>query len=131
MIAIMSLQKSATADSFRRSRFEPGVTLEFWNGVPFARAVDIHADTETGGRPDARQARALDSLTFRSLEYGPPPDEHWVDISYVDLKKKRREIRVPWRVVCLLAPPPPAAAARHACAVALIPLRKLYAVRRS
>ena len=84
----------------QESRFEPGVTLEFWNGVPFARAVDIHADTETGGRPDARQARALDSLTFRSLEYGPPPDEHWVDISYVDLKKKRREIRVPWRVVC-------------------------------
>ena len=48
----------------QESRFEPGVTLEFWNGVPFARAVDIHADTETGGRPDARQARALDSLPF-------------------------------------------------------------------
>ena len=56
--------------------------------MPFARAVDLHADSETGGRPDARQARALDSLTFRSLEYGPPPDEHWVDISYIDLKKK-------------------------------------------
>jgi hypothetical protein len=39
-------------------------------------------------------------LTFRSLEYGPPPDEHWVDIGYTDLKKKRREIRMPWRVVC-------------------------------
>ena len=81
------------------SHFEPGVALTFWNGVPFARAVDLHADRETGGRPDARQARALDSLTFRSLEYGPPPDEHWVDVGYIDLKKKPREIRLPWRVV--------------------------------
>src|SRR6476660_2406359 len=31
--------------------FEPGVTLEWWNGVPFDRAVDLHADVETGGRP--------------------------------------------------------------------------------
>jgi hypothetical protein len=80
--------------------FTPGVTLTFWNGVPFDRAVDLHADSETGGRPDARQARALDSLTFRSLEYGPPPDEHWVDLSYIDLKKKKRETRMAWRVVC-------------------------------
>jgi hypothetical protein len=80
--------------------FIPGVTLTFWNGVPFDRAVDMHADDETGGRPDARQARALDSLTFRSLEYGPPPDEHWVNISYIDLKKRKRETRMPWRVVC-------------------------------
>jgi hypothetical protein len=80
--------------------FAAGVTLTFWNGVPFGRAVDLHADQETGGRPDARQARALDSLTFRSLEYGPPPDEHWVDITYIDLKKKKRETRMPWRVVC-------------------------------
>ena len=80
--------------------FQPGVSLTYWNGVPFDRAVDLHADDETGGRPDARRARALDSLTFRSLEYGPPPDEHWVDIGYIDLKRKRREIRMPWRVVC-------------------------------
>ena len=81
------------------ARFQSGVTLTFWNGVPFARAVDLHAESETGGRPDARQARALDSLTFRSLEYGPPPDEHWVDISYIDLKKNARETRMSWRVV--------------------------------
>jgi len=82
------------------AHFKPGVTLKFWNGVPFDRAVDLHADSETGGRPDARQARALESLTFRSLEYGPPPDEHWVDITYLDLNKKTRETRIPWRVVC-------------------------------
>lgn len=79
--------------------FEPGVTLNWWNGVPFDRAVDLHADNETGGRPDARRARALESLTFRSLEFGPPPDEYWVDIGYTDLKKKDHELRLPWRVV--------------------------------
>ncbi|HTT24685.1 MAG TPA: S41 family peptidase [Candidatus Sulfotelmatobacter sp.] len=78
---------------------EPGVTLNWWNGVPFDRAVDLHADNETGGRPDARRARALESLTFRALEYGPPPDEHWVDIGYTDRKNKERELRLPWRVV--------------------------------
>src|SRR5215467_6449655 len=79
--------------------FEPGVTLTWWNGVPFDRAVDLHADNETGGRPDARRARALESLTFRSLEFGPPPDEYWVNIGYTDLKKKDRELRLSWRVV--------------------------------
>jgi hypothetical protein len=80
--------------------FTEGVTLEWWNGVPFKRAVDLHAEAETGGRPDARQARALESLTFRSLEYGPPPEEQWVVLGYRDLKKKAREIRLNWRVVC-------------------------------
>jgi len=81
------------------NHFQPGITLNWWNGVPFDRAVDLHADNETGGRPDARRARALESLTFRALEYGPPPDEHWVDVGYTDLKGKDRELRLPWRVV--------------------------------
>jgi hypothetical protein len=79
--------------------FEPGVNLNWWSGIPFDRAVDLHADNETGGRPDARRARALESLTLRALDYGPPPDEHWVDIGYTDLKNKERELRLPWRVV--------------------------------
>ena len=80
--------------------FKPGVRLETWNGIPFGRAVAIHADRETGGRPDARLARALESLTFRSLQYGPPPDELWVDIGYRESAKgPRREVRIPWRIV--------------------------------
>ena len=79
--------------------FEPGVTLEWWNGVPFDRAVDLHAEVETGGRPDARRARALESLTFRALGYAPPPDEHWVVIGYRDQANRPREIRLDWRVV--------------------------------
>lgn len=81
------------------TNFVPGVSLEWWNGIPFDRAVDLHAESETGGRPDARLARALESLTFRALGYGPPPDEHWVVIGYRDLKKRRREIRLHWQII--------------------------------
>ena len=81
------------------SAFKPGVELEFWNGIPFNRAVEIHADTETGGRPDSRRARALESLTFRALEYGAPPDEHWVIVGYRTARGRVAEVRLPWRVL--------------------------------
>ena len=113
--------------------FKPGVTLKFWNGVPFDRAVDMHADSETGGRPDARQARALESLTFRSLEYGPPPDEHWVDISYTSISKRRAVRRAcpgAWSALIAL-PAPEARAGRHGCVAASIPRLKPCAGPRS
>ncbi|MGN6302440.1 MAG: S41 family peptidase [Angustibacter sp.] len=79
--------------------FQPGVRLEWWNGIPFARAVELHADRETGGRPDARRARALESLTFRALDYGPPPDEQWVIIGYRSKRGTAKELRLPWRLL--------------------------------
>ena len=82
--------------SVRDAHFVAGVTITHWNGVPFDRAVDLHAESETGGRPDSRRARALDSLTFRSLEYAPPPNEQWVVVGYRDLKNKAREVRLEW-----------------------------------
>ncbi|MDQ4038718.1 MAG: S41 family peptidase [Actinomycetota bacterium] len=80
-------------------RFVPGVELRWWNAVPMDRAVDIHAEQETGGRADSRRARALESLTLRALQYGPPPDERWVVIGYTDLRGVEREVTVEWRVV--------------------------------
>lgn len=80
-------------------RFRPGVELRWWNAVPMDRAVDLYAEHETGGRPDSRRSRALETLTFRALQYQAPPDEHWVDVGYVDLDGKEREVRVDWRVV--------------------------------
>jgi hypothetical protein len=82
--------------SIRDPHFVEGVTITYWNGIPFDRAVDLHAENETGGRPDSRRARALESLTFRSLEYAPPPNEQWVVVGYQDLKKKAREVRLNW-----------------------------------
>jgi hypothetical protein len=80
-------------------QFVPGVELRWWNAVPIDRAVDLHAEQETGGRPDSRRARALETLTLRALQFGPPPDEHWVVVGYTDLEGNERDVRVDWRVV--------------------------------
>jgi hypothetical protein len=93
------VSKVSSSSLIRDARFEAGVVLETWNGVPIARALEVYADRETGGRPDARRARALESLTFRSLETSPPPDELWVDVGFRTKRNARAEIRIPWRVV--------------------------------
>ena len=85
--------------------FKPGVVLEFWNGVPIDKAVRRHADEEVGGRPDSQRAWSVQSLTLRSLQYGPPPDEYWVVVGYRSTASDGaptgpvREIKIPWRVV--------------------------------
>lgn len=84
--------------------FKPGVVLEYWNGVPIDRAVQRHSETEVGGRPDSQRAWAVQSLTLRSLRYGPPPDEHWVVIGYRlvgadGTPGQAKEIKIPWQVV--------------------------------
>src|SRR5689334_1644465 len=84
--------------------FKPGVVLEYWNGVPIDRAVQRHGDDEIGGRPDSQRAWAVQSLTLRSLQYGPPPDEHWVIVGYRTVPAgggagQAKEIKIPWQVV--------------------------------
>jgi Peptidase family S41 len=79
--------------------FKAGAVIEWWNGAPMARAVDVYADRETGGRSDSRRARALETLTFRALDYGPPPDEHRVVLGYRTPRGARRELQLPWRVL--------------------------------
>jgi hypothetical protein len=83
--------------------FAAGVRLTTWNGVPFARMVDLYAETLTGGRPDARRARALETLTQRPLQHLPPPEELWVDIGYRlptdPPDQAERTIRFQWRAI--------------------------------
>jgi Peptidase family S41 len=84
--------------------FKPGVVLEYWNGVPIDRAVVRHSEQEVGGRPDSLRAWAVQSLTLRALQYGPPPDEHWVVVGYRTVPTgggagQAKEIKIPWRVV--------------------------------
>ena len=85
--------------AFEATGFEEGVRVTHWNGVPVARAVDLYADRETGGRQDARRARALESLTFRPLRYTLFPDEDWVTVTFIDGTGKRSEQRLTWQVV--------------------------------
>jgi C-terminal processing protease CtpA/Prc len=81
--------------------FDAGVTITHWNAVPIERAVSNHADLETAGRPDARIARALESLTIRPLRYLPPPDEDWVTISFTTEDGNGREVRLEWQTATL------------------------------
>lgn len=83
--------------------FVVGVRVTTWNGIPFGRAVDLYADTLTGGRPDARRARALETLTQRPLQYLSPPDELWVDVGYRPVDSPSGEldhtIRFEWQAI--------------------------------
>lgn len=81
------------------SSFEPGVTLEYWNGIPIDRAVQVHSDREVGGRPDTARAWAVQSLTFRSLQYDPPPDEHWVIVGYRTAGGQSKETKIDWTII--------------------------------
>jgi hypothetical protein len=84
--------------------FRPGVTIEFWNGVPIDLAVQRHGEREVGGRHDSLRAWATQSLTFRALQYGPPPDEYWVVVGYrtpgvQGQPGTAKELKINWRIV--------------------------------
>ena len=83
--------------------FTAGAQVTTWNAVPLNRAVDLYGDTLTGGRPDSRRARALETLTQRPLEFLPLPDERWVDIGYRapgdGASSRERHIRFTWQVI--------------------------------
>jgi hypothetical protein len=66
----------------REARFERGVEVLAWNGIPIVRAIEINGESQAGSNPDARFARGLDNLTIRPLNTTLPPDELWVDVLY-------------------------------------------------
>ena len=82
---------------FTKQGFVKGVEVTHWNGVPIDRAVERYADRETGGRPDARKARALESLTLRPLRYALPPDEDWIVVSFARADGQPGDVRLSWR----------------------------------
>ena len=70
-----------------------------WNGVPFARAVEIHADAETGGRPDSRRARALESLTSEPWSTGRRRMSTGSSWATAPRGAEAAEVKLPWRVL--------------------------------
>src|SRR4051794_14443915 len=82
--------------------FRPGAVVEEWSGVPLDVAVERVGEGTSGGNEEARHARGLEALTIRPLDMTPPPDERWVLVGYRPADGgRRREVRLPWRVLTL------------------------------
>jgi len=76
------------------------VEVTHWNWVPIERAIALNAHRSAGANAAARDARALDRLTFRWLGYGIRPDEDWVVVTYrVPGDDEPRDLRFPWAIV--------------------------------
>jgi hypothetical protein len=74
-----------------------GVEVTHWNGMPIDIAVERNAAREAGSNKAAQLAQGLQNMTVRTVGMSLPPDEDWVDITYVS-DGQTREARVPWRV---------------------------------
>lgn len=79
-----------------QDRFRPGVEVLYWNGVPIERYVRALARRMPGGNAAARRARAMNSLTLRSLTRGQIPDADWVTLTYRAAGGDEREYRQAW-----------------------------------
>jgi len=78
--------------------FQPGVRVLFWNGIPIEHAIRLNADRNAGSNLAAQVARGLDALTFRPLMRLPPPEEEWVELTYLDEQDKERSVRHRWNL---------------------------------
>ena len=96
-----------------------GVVVTHWNGVPIARAIERFAERMPGANPDARHARAVQLFTVRSLAFGPPPDEDWVTIQYVDHQGQDQTEQQTWQALPIVPTPPDGAAQAAALGVPL------------
>ena len=107
-----------TVAGFGTGGFGRGVEVTHWNGVPIARAVELNGLLFAGSNEAANRARGLESLTVRPLVIQLPPDEDWVDVTYVGTDELSHDIRVVWQVAPNLPPmtdadaPSPASAAQ-------------------
>jgi len=77
---------------------ERGDVLVSWNGVVMAEVIGRQREWQHGSNPEARHAKAVQTLTFRPLALMPPPEEEGVMLECVSATGARRTVRVEWRV---------------------------------
>ncbi|HEU4946171.1 MAG TPA: S41 family peptidase [Kribbella sp.] len=93
-----------TVAGFTAPQFGPGAEVTHWNGMRIARAVALNGAQFAGSNDAANLARGLESLTLRPLVIQSPPDEDWVNLSYLGLDGSAQELRVQWKVTDNLPP---------------------------
>ncbi len=96
--------RSAAEQEELGESFRFGVEITHWNGVPIDRAIERFAERMPGANPAARHARAVELFTFRSLQFGPPPDDDWVTVRYIDHAGEVQHIELTWLVRGVAAP---------------------------
>ncbi len=101
-----SLRRRYLASHIVTDKIPEGAEIVRWNGVPIDRAVEIHAETESGSNPSARRARGLALLTLRPMGLSQPPDENHVRVEYVEADQVKTA-EVPWLVTPKALPPEP------------------------
>jgi C-terminal processing protease CtpA/Prc len=74
-----------------------GAEVTHWNGTPMATAVERNAEREAGSNWPARMARGLENMTLRPVRMSLPPDEDWVELTYL-VGGTTHQTRIPWRV---------------------------------
>lgn len=89
---------------FTAPGFGLGVEVTHWNGVPIATAVEINGLRLAGSNRAASLARGLDSLTIRPLIMQLPPEESWIDVTYLTADGTTQQTRVAWEVAANLPP---------------------------
>ncbi len=92
---------SKVLTGFSHPTFKPGVTVTHWNGIPIDRAVEINGNRYAGSNEEARHARGVERMTIRPLMMMLPPDEEWVNVTYVE-GTQTYEQKFEWQVI----PPP-------------------------
>lgn len=90
------LVKKRVATMPAHQTFTEGAEVTHWNGVPIGRAIDRYAESLPGANPESRHIRAVDRFTVRSLAFGPPPDEDWIVVDYLDRAGAAHKIRLVW-----------------------------------
>jgi C-terminal processing protease CtpA/Prc len=84
----------------KRRGFGRGAVVTHWNGVPIERAVASNAEREAGSNAAARHAQGLAALTMRWLGQSLPPDEDWIDVTFLPASTRARPLaaRFTWNV---------------------------------
>ena len=82
----------------------PGDILTAWNGRSLDCVLREHCALQLGANPEARLAKAVQTLTFRPLGTMQAPEDAPVVLDYTDRAGHLRRLEIEWQVPVLNAP---------------------------
>lgn len=88
----LAVTSSAIADLHR------GDVVIAWNGAPVADVIARHMARQLAGNPEARRARAVQTLSFRPLDWLPLPGTDDVVLEVAAPDRPPRSVRATWQV---------------------------------